>query len=277
MRKLTIDSNWTNHHFFNKKFCELLLKSNLFDVTIAPLEENLKVASVALHPRVNRLGSLTFIKIDGKTVAINTWAKEQYLSRYLKAKLGIKIDACLVWDREEEISKELSGVPCYPLLNFPVFTELVEFCKWEEERHDALTMFSSGCHSMTNMKREKWHHFMNSMPDTINFKVKAPLEQYMQAIRRMTWGLIISIHNFKNTREYEFSSCGIPLAMNYQPRYPFPFEPGVHYVKLETPEDLLKLRDINPKPYHEASRYLWNECLCPSAMVRYLSLFLDRL
>ncbi len=60
----------------------------------------------------------------------------------------------------------------------------------------------------------------------------------------------------------------MPLALNYQPEFHFPFEPNKHYVYLKHPEDLEKLADLDPRPYAEASRELWETRFKPTAMAR---------
>jgi hypothetical protein len=59
----------------------------------------------------------------------------------------------------------------------------------------------------------------------------------------------------------------MPLAMNYEPKYPFPFEPGTHYHKIDKPEDLLTLKSVNPIRYGNQSRILWNNYFRPDKAV----------
>lgn len=85
---------------------------------------------------------------------------------------------------------------------------------------------------------------------------KDSLDEYLNIVKSCRWGISLRGKrgtDGKNRREIEFASCGIPLALNYQPHYPFPFEPGKHYIYLRDAGDLAKLRDIDPQPYAEAS------------------------
>ena len=68
--------------------------------------------------------------------------------------------------------------------------------------------------------------------------------------------------DLKNRREPEYTSCGMPLALGgYKPNYGFEFKEGIHYFYIDKPEDIEKLKDIDPRPYSEASKQNSNENL----------------
>jgi len=62
----------------------------------------------------------------------------------------------------------------------------------------------------------------------------------------------------------------MPMALNYKPRYLFPFEPNKHYVLLQSPDDIAKLSFVDPGPYVKASIDLWNNYFKPYAAAKYL-------
>lgn len=90
-------------------------------------------------------------------------------------------------------------------------------------------------------------------------------EPYYNLLKQTKWGLILKGlgDGAKNRREVEFSSLGMPLVLNYIPEYPFRFEPNNHYVYLEQPSDLSKLEFLDPEPYSEKSKEIYNQYFSP--------------
>jgi len=78
------------------------------------------------------------------------------------------------------------------------------------------------------------------------------------SVNKQKWGVNLKGHGKggKCYRESEYMCMGVPLALNYKPIYPFPFEPGVHYFRLRRRKDILKLKDIDPEPFAKASKEL---------------------
>lgn len=89
---------------------------------------------------------------------------------------------------------------------------------------------------------------------------------FYDILKDTRWGVILKGKGCgaKNRREVEFSSLGMPLALNYIPNYPFSFIPNEDFILLESPEDLLKLKDIDPAPFAERSSIIYNEYFSPS-------------
>ena len=88
---------------------------------------------------------------------------------------------------------------------------------------------------------------------------------FYKILKESRWGLILKGKGCggKNRREVEFSSLGMPLALNYVPNYPFDFIPNKDFVLLESPEDLIKLQNIDPNPFAERSKYIYSEYFSP--------------
>lgn len=77
-------------------------------------------------------------------------------------------------------------------------------------------------------------------------------------INRQSWGINLMGHgkDGKCYRESEFMYLGIPLALNYDPYYPFPFNEGEHYVRLRKPSDIMGLMDIDLAKFASKSKEL---------------------
>ena len=88
---------------------------------------------------------------------------------------------------------------------------------------------------------------------------------FYEELKESKWGLILKGKGCggKNRREVEFSSLGMPLALNYIPHYPFDFIPNKDFVLLESPQDLSSLKDIDPAPFAERSRYIYSQYFSP--------------
>lgn len=89
---------------------------------------------------------------------------------------------------------------------------------------------------------------------------------FYDILKDTRWGVILKGKGCgaKNRREVEFSSLGMPLALNYIPNYPFSFIPNQDFVLLQSPEDLFKLQDIDPVPFAERSLAIYNEYFSPN-------------
>lgn len=89
---------------------------------------------------------------------------------------------------------------------------------------------------------------------------------FYDILKETKWGVILKGKGCgaKNRREVEFSSLGMPLALNYIPNYPFEFIPNKDFILLESPTDLLKLQDIDPAPFAERSSVIYHQYFSPS-------------
>lgn len=98
-----------------------------------------------------------------------------------------------------------------------------------------------------------------------------PIESFVNICRTCRWGISLKGKrgtDGKNRREIEFASCGMPLALNYEPHYPFQFEAGRDFVLLKEPADLLKLRTIDPKPFAKRAADIYRDYWSPRGMAR---------
>ena len=88
---------------------------------------------------------------------------------------------------------------------------------------------------------------------------------FYEILKESRWGLILKGKGCggKNRREVEFSSLGMPLALNYIPSYPFDFVPNKDFILLERPEDLIKLNSIDPTLFAERSKQIYIQYFSP--------------
>lgn len=153
-------------------------------------------------------------------------------------------------------------------LNFPL-----ESFKWTY----GISIYTASCAGGPNSNR-RWGRppFIEWCKNQPDFHCdRQPVERFAKTIQKCKWGLILQGGNRgncdgKNTREVEFASCGMPLALNYIPHYEYEFEPDVHFLYIEKPEDLARLRTEDPRPYAEKSRELWENYLKPEAAAKHL-------
>lgn len=126
--------------------------------------------------------------------------------------------------------------------------------------------------------RLSWIEFAEANKETIGCKLdlkKGRAEkstdkensEYYDLLKKSKWGVIFKGYGEggKNRREVEFSSLGMPLALNYQPEYPFDFIPDRDYVYLREYNDLFKLKEIDPAPFSVRSSIIYNQYFSPSS------------
>jgi len=139
------------------------------------------------------------------------------------------------------------------------------YFQWSPDGHRFLYGFSG------DAKRPKhaWLAFMRERGMPV-YGIQEPSD-YLALIPQLRWGVILQGRRSrdtdgKNRREPAYPSCGIPLALNYEPHYPFEMRPGRDYVFLKEPQDLDMLADIDPTPFAEASSRLWDLYFSPRGM-----------
>lgn len=147
-----------------------------------------------------------------------------------------------------------------PFIIFPNTTFNLEFETWKYNDNIEYLCFHSG--RVWGRERGAWVDYLNKC----NLKIPKidspglPEKEFENLLLKTKWGLILKGKGVgKNRREIEYISIGMPLALNYQPQYPFPYNANEHYVYLEKPSDIEKLVDIDPKPYAEKSMEIYNK------------------
>lgn len=98
---------------------------------------------------------------------------------------------------------------------------------------------------------------------------KLTFAEYFKLLRECRWGVSLKGKrgtDGKNRREVEFSSCGMPLALNYEPCYPFPFRAGKEFFLLTGADSLREMDDTDPRPFREASEAVYERYFSPKGL-----------
>ena len=217
-----------------------------------------------------------FARMRGVTFAIDTWdaqrpsAEGHALFHSLDLLLKIEYAPSPIWTDLEQTY----GLRVAPWTMFGYDDVLAGYFDWAREPHEHLCAFSGiGWRGrrpwLDHIQRRGWPVLPGQKPD-----------EYLPLIRTMQWGVVLQGRkpphcDGKNRREHAYTSCGMPLALNYIPHYPFPMEPDRDFVYLRAPADLDRLADIDPAPYAEASRRLWRHCFSPAGMAATLLKLID--
>ena len=255
MRQLT---DW------NRMLLQSLAESGEFDISYTELPHT----SSTRRFRKN----FHFMRLDGVMIGVDTWdfalptTSGDPILNYADLLLKIEYRPYSIWEGVEQ--RHQARVSAWTMFGYECFP--TESFQWNaRNRHKHLCVFSG--HQKRSKRR--WLKFMRAQ----NWPVygKQSVADYMELICNMRWGVILQGRagehcDGKNRREHAYTSLGMPLALNYQPHYPFPMNAGEHYVYLKDPEDLLSLQDIDPAPYAEASRQLWVDHFSPIGMARTL-------
>jgi len=266
--RLVIPSNtklapWTERMLYT------LVESEMFDVKMEEFPiPNLKPVVGKRHEFIG------FFKFNDVLMAVDVWDGNQPTSMiaewinshpfYSKTKIIFKTQyRTSVVTRELDKFTEATGIPVTNWSMFHSNTFPLEFFAWDKNKDYRYLTYISG------KRRQSWLDYYKNSTEVATFdnaglqkvpknRPKLSSDAFLSIIQECKWGLSlkgkrISNLDCKNRREVEYSSARMPLALNYIPEYPFPFEKDIHYVYVDKPEDLLKLKDIDPVPYHEAA------------------------
>lgn len=274
--KLIIPSNlimsmspWTKRTIYK------LVESKMFDVREEVFPE------IDLKPIVGkRHNFIGFFKFNDILMAVDVWDGPQptilladwFKSDpfYSKTKIIFKIQYCSsVRIKEIDQFVKDSGIHVTNWTMFHSDTFPLEYFKWDKNKNHKYLTYVSG------KRRQDWLDYYENSKEVATYsnsglktvpkgRAKLMVPDFLEIMKDCKWGLSLKgkrIGNMdcKNRREVEFASAGMPLALNYKPEYPFPFEAGKHYVYVEKPENLMILKDIDPIPYAEASLETYNK------------------
>ena len=279
--EVIIDSNWEKHHEFPRWHFSTFFKATNVDIKFQELDLNTKFQQLRAksNHRDIKFGDLSFFKFNGKLVALDCWAHYKYLDPMQKAGFfnNLKVDLWLKQHENAHITK-LLGYKTACWIMFPGGKKFTNSFRWENKAHKYLTMFTSGKNSMRTMHRYQWHDYCRTHPTQFfcyGFN-NLPEDQFEQILKECKFGLCVSHWQYKNTREHEFISNHIPMALNYCPPYDYEFKPGKHFLHLQKPEDLALLATTDPIPFHLASKQLWDDYYEPNAAMRFLDYLINR-
>ena len=252
-------------HDFNKWYNEILIRSGLFTVKYERMPEHdrmLELDSI-VYPggRRPKHGQISFAKIGGKLIVFDTQFDDNLTMQYLLNGLlnNMSVSAYIKYKKNQDIQK-LLGCPLVVWAMFPGGWNLVnkfEYCSY----NSIYNVMASGFNSLKVMKRQPW--FDHAKRIGIDTKIAIPSNEYLGLLKKSRFGIILSIRNEKNTREYEFISNSMPLALNYKPEFEFDFIPDEHYLFMKDVNDLSKLTTSNTNKYVVRSKYIWDNYFRP--------------
>jgi len=263
-------------HFasWNCTMHRMLAESGLFEVMYADLPRLPKRAV----GRVTQ--NLSTFRISGTLVALDTWdtnspTDSAFLNGHFQpgAALGdVRVVLKIQW-QPDRFWKAFTNEIMIPVLPWTVFPSR-EFPLGAFAYDARANHVYTG--SITGVMRYGRGPFRDLVADEPDFYARLgskddSIAEYVNILRTCRWGISLKGKrgtDGKNRREVEFASCGMPLALNYEPHYPFPFEAGQDYVLLKEPTDLLTLREIDPHPFAVASREVYEQFFSPAGMAR---------
>lgn len=289
--KLTIPNDLTDRHFiqindknltskftWSKKLIDNLIESNQFDVIYENFPPLFDIPS-------RRSRFLSFFKIDDILCAIDTWdshgpsidAKEEWIKAdfFKDTKILFKIQKLNHNDKIWQEFEDYTGIITSNWTMFASNSYPLQSFNWLDNPNKQYYGIISG------KRRKQWIEYFRNDPDfftppqipvekqtrTIS-NDRTSLEDFLKNIQNSLWG--ISLHgkkykrlDCKNRREVEYTSCGIPLALNYKPEYPFPFIANEHYYYIENMEDVKNLKNIDPMPFHYKSLEVYDKYFSP--------------
>jgi len=270
--ELTIESR--ENHCFEEFIQLILMKSQLFNVNKVAMPEYDRYLEVRgkVYPNYRyKYGPIVFIRINGELIIIDT---QHRANKFLSAGLfsGMKPRLYVRQIRPNQDNKMLSsriGCPIFSWVQFPAGWDLVDKFVWDADQHQRVAMLASSSNSLRIMKRKPWFAKADEL-DGFDTAIGITHSAYLKYLMGTKWGVILSKGIYHNTREYEFISNQMPLALNYCPKCDFPFDPDEHFLHLKTVDDLEKLRHEDPEPFHKQSKMLWENYFRPDVASKWL-------
>ena len=268
-------------NFWPRAVCQHLFKSNQFKIELHDINPS-DTGAFKSH-----MSSL--IKLDDKWALIDTWdnpnptlelyQKGHFQNTFPFNKLSIIFK---IQYKPKPIFNEIAGATGIPIMPLSMFAHRdfpLEAFEWQMENHKhVISHFRLGPRLG---KRLKWlsPYYDKKKFNIYSHKNDFEFEDYIETLADTRWGLILGGKgqlDRKNRREVEFTSLGMPLAMNYIPYYKFKMIPNRDFVYLEKPEDIYNLKYIDPYPFAQRSKYLYENYFSPKGMASLLVDYIDR-
>lgn len=272
--QLILPKNFDKHEGWNWTLYRMIANSGVFNVTTKDFP----------YVRVdgNRNGNWTMMEVDGVLIGLDTWDtwaptsvfKDNLLFDNVLSNvdliLKIQYYKCDYWaEFEKETNIKVRPWTVMPTKDFPL-----ESFKWQNKNHKWLGTVTGKNNRFGRPTWVDWCSNHKEFHSSGEYLVNDTLNDYLERLNECKWGIILKgkqrNHDGKNRRECEFTSCNMPLVMNYIPTYTFDMNPNEHFVYVQNPDDLIILKSLDPKPYVRASEYLWNEHFSPRGMANTL-------
>lgn len=194
-----------------------LTESGRFEIDRAPLPK------IPATWRFRR--NFHWIRLQGATIGVDTWDRRGPLDSghpildHADLILKIQHRPHPFWRMiEQRHTCRISSWTMFGYEGFPC-----ESFQWRDCKHNHLYCFSGSA----KRPKRKWLTHMKERGMPV-FGVQS-VEEYMPLLRETRWGVVLKGDSGphcdgKNRREPAFASLGLPLALNYQPHYPFPMQ-----------------------------------------------------
>jgi hypothetical protein len=289
-RTLTLASDMnTRYRHWSNAMMNHLANSGYFEVKYEDFPPELLFDN-------RRAQFLAFFKVDDDLFGVDTWdshyptlkAQEAILASdfYSSTKMIFKTQRTNEDDKDgswEKFENE-TGIKTSNWTMFPTEKFKLGSFSWLDNPYKKHYGIISG------KRRPKWMGYYRNDPDFFvppeipesrsTVKVSSDritFDGFLELLKNSLWG--VSLHgkqikgmDCKNRREVEYSSCGMPLVLNYKPEYQFPFNAGEHYYYVEKVEDLKNIKNVDPMPFHYKSLEAYEKWFSPQGSAK---IFLD--
>lgn len=254
-----------------------------------------KVKSLAAVPHLPKLpcsGKVSWIKVNGKLIAIDVWDYSPPMYTWMNDPAQPEIpELALIIKIQKSAIRIPPSLPHrkVPISAWSMFhTNQGEWLDKLNARREMVKGSTKrhllGCTGRTWRNRTPWvkeiqrqpwiySHFWPGRARTGTF------DEYVALAA--TWSCCLGLQgkgdrytSANNRRDAEMPSLGIPLVLSYAPHYFNDYLPGVHYHRVSEPKDLKKLPDILTWEYLEElaenSRSWWNDNCSPRGLCKSL-------
>lgn len=221
-----------------------------------------------------RAGNLSVFAVDGRQIALDTWDTADPVTVAAERRCfdrgGPLADVVLVlkiqWTPANMLQYRGVPVPVRPWTIFPSREfPLGAFDYQPAKRHRYVAAVTGAM----RYGRGEWFDYARRRSDwfVADAKRDMPMDEYVAILADCRWGLSLGGRrgtDMKNRREVEFASCGMPLALNYEPHYPFDFTAGRQFLHVASVEAVDLLLDTDPAPFAVESRRVWDDRFSPA-------------
>lgn len=225
---------------------------------------------------VRRIQNLHLMVVGEQRVLVDSWDTNAALREALQAghfskpplsetDFILKIAASRNSRFQSRFTAE-TGIPIRPWTMFTCHSFPLKAFRWRTGPHDYIANLTCS----VRFRRGPWIEFARDQGGYYIADEKESMERFAEVLKACRWGVCLHGKGDKTRREPEFASLGMPLALNYQPHYPFRFRPGREYVFLKDVRDLETLKEIDPAPYAARSWKLWRHHFSPRGMANTL-------
>jgi len=232
------------------------------------IRENKSITCIKGPRRFRR--NFNICKCNGISFGLDTWDYTEPTSDGddIFHELGFIIKTS--WNGDKQFYKPIEdkyNISIVPLsmFHYPGMLEYEQRFQWTNNNHSRLCFFS-GDISNSRPSRKLLYNKLVDNNLFLEFGENWQ-DKFYETSKLSRWGLILQGRgpghggDAKNQRTPAYTSWGMPLAMNYIPHYPIPFEPNKDFVYVKTIDDIINLKNIDPIPYSKRSELLYKQCL----------------